>query len=76
MTGLHPCLAPPDRPAWRARLVAGRVAAAALRGDAGSALLVRHSDLVKEAMRRLLSGLLVDSLAMRNVENLPIPHQQ
>lgn len=67
VTGLHPCLMPPDRPTWRTRLVAGRVATAAMRGEAGSALLVNHSDLVKEAVRRLLSGLLVDSIAMRNV---------
>lgn len=67
VTGLHPCLVPTDRPPWRTRLIAGRIVASALRGDAGSNLLVEHSDLVKEAMRRLLSGLLVDSLAMRNV---------
>lgn len=67
LTGLHPCLLPPNRSSWRKRLVAGRVAVDALLGEAGSALLVRHSDLVKEAMRRLLSGLLVDSLALRNV---------
>ena len=67
LSAMHPCLEPSNRPGWRTRLVASRRAKAALLGEASSETIVCSPDAAKEATRRLLGGLLADSLAARNV---------
>ena len=66
VTGLHPCLAPGDRPSSSFRLSSDRLVRLALAGDAGVELMCRHPSIVKEATRRMLCGVVSNDIALRN----------
>lgn len=67
LSAMHPCIAPPDRAGWRIRMIASRRAQAALLIETAHATISSVPSAAKEATRRMLGGLLVDSIAARNV---------
>ena len=67
LTGLHPSLEPQVRANWKQRMLISRRVKAAFFGQRACDAIEQVPDAIKEAMRRQLGGLLVDSIAARNV---------